>query len=300
MDARDYLAEEVALDHADGLLSRREALRRLGLLGLGAGAAAALLGAAASPGARAAGRGRPAARTEARPASPVPARDVSFRGPDGRRLLGAFAAARRPKGSVLVIHENRGLTDHIRSVAGRLAGNGYSALAVDLLSEEGGTRAIGDEARIMAALAAAPPQRFVADMRAGLTELGRRVPGRRSAAVGFCFGGGQVWNLVNSGDRRLVAAVPFYGPSPQTPNFARSRAAVLAIYGGLDARVNATRDRAIAALRRARLPYRVRTFPGAEHAFFNSTGPRYNPVAARQAYRELLRWFELHVARSGS
>jgi carboxymethylenebutenolidase len=299
METRDYLAEEVALDHADGLLSRREALRRLGLLGLGAGAAAALLGAAASPGARAAGPGRVGAGLEGQATALAAVHDVTFRGPDGRRLLGAFAAARRPRGSVLVIHENRGLTDHIRSVAARLAGDGYSALAVDLLSEEGGTRAIGDEARIMAALAAAPPQRFVADMRAGLTELGRRVPGRRSAAVGFCFGGGQVWNLVNSGDRRLVAAVPFYGPSPQNPNFARSRAAVLAIYGGLDARVNATRERALAALRRAGLPHRVRTFPGADHAFFNSAGPRYDPVAARQAYRELLRWFALHVARPG-
>jgi carboxymethylenebutenolidase len=296
MDAREYLAEEVALDHADGLLSRREALRRLGLLGLGTGAAAALLGDAAGSVARAAGIGRAAAGDDAGISTLAPVHDVTFRGPEGRRLLGAFAAARRPRGSVLVIHENRGLTDHIRSVAGRLAGDGYSALAVDLLSEEGGTRAIGDEARVMAVLAATPPQRFVADMRAGLTELGRRVPGRRSAAVGFCFGGGQVWNLVNSGDRRLVAAVPFYGPSPQNPNFARSRAAVLAIYGGLDARVNATRERAIAALRRARLAHRVRTFPGADHAFFNSTGPRYNPVAARQAYRELLRWFERYVA----
>ena len=42
--------------------------------------------------------------------------------------------------------------------------------------------------------------------------------------------------------------------------------------------------------------HRVRTFPGADHAFFNSTGPRYNPVAAREAYRELLRWFERHLA----
>ena len=298
MDAREYLAEEVALDHADGLLSRREALRRLGLLGLGAGTAATLLGEAAASVARAAAPRPAPAAPGAGISSLAGVHDVAFRGPEGRRLLGAFAAARRPKGSVLVVHENRGLTDHIRSVAGRLAGNGYSALAVDLLSEEGGTRAIGDEARIMAVLAATPPQRFVADMRAGLTELGRRVPGRRSAAVGFCFGGGQVWNLVNSGDRRLVAAVPFYGPSPQNPNFARSRAAVLAIYGGLDARVNAGRARAIDALRRARLTHRVRTFPGADHAFFNSTGPRYNPVAAREAYRELLRWFQRYVAAS--
>ena len=42
-EIRRYLAEEIAEDHADGLVSRREALRRLGLLGLGGGAAASLL-----------------------------------------------------------------------------------------------------------------------------------------------------------------------------------------------------------------------------------------------------------------
>ena len=71
--------------------------------------------------------------------SPLPTEAITFDGPDGRKVQGAWAAADRAHGAVLVIHENRGLTDHIRSVAGRLAASGYSALAVDLLSEEGGT-----------------------------------------------------------------------------------------------------------------------------------------------------------------
>ena len=57
---------------------------------------------------------------------------------------------------MLVIHENRGLTDHIRNVAGRFAANGWSALAIDLLSEEGGTGEVGDEAQVAAALAQVP------------------------------------------------------------------------------------------------------------------------------------------------
>ena len=55
-----------------------------------------------------------------------------------------------------MIHENRGLTDHIRTVAGRFAASGYSALAIDLLSEEGGTGAFPDEAEVAAALCADP------------------------------------------------------------------------------------------------------------------------------------------------
>ena len=91
--------------------------------------------------------------------------EITFPGPEGRTVRGAWAAADQPRGAVLVIHENRGLNDHIRSVAGRLAASGYSALAVDLLSAEGGTAALGDEAEAMAALSARPQERFVADMR---------------------------------------------------------------------------------------------------------------------------------------
>ena len=149
-------------------------------------------------------------------------------------LLAAWAPAAKPRGGVLVIHENRGLTEHIRTVAGRLAASGYSALAIDLLSEEGGTGSFAGEAEVAAALAVAPPERFVADMKAGLTELGRRVRRKKLAAIGFCFGGDMVWRLLASGERRLAAAAPFYGPFPEGGSLKGSRAAVLGVYGGLD------------------------------------------------------------------
>ena len=136
---------------------------------------------------------------------------------------------------MLVIHENRGLNDHIRSVAGRLAASGYSALAIDLLSAEGGTAALGDEAEATAALSGAPQERFVADMRAGLDELERRAPGQKLGAIGFCFGGGMVWTLLASGEPRLAAAAPFYGPLPDGADFSGSpNAAVLGIYAEQD------------------------------------------------------------------
>ena len=62
--------------------------------------------------------------------------------------MAAWAEAEEPRGGVLVIHENRGLTEHIRTVAGRFAASGYSALALDLLSEEGGTGAFPDEGAV--------------------------------------------------------------------------------------------------------------------------------------------------------
>jgi carboxymethylenebutenolidase len=289
-----YLAEEVAEDLADGVITRREAIRRLGLLGLTGAAATGLLTTFATGEAAAAGSGtdqggrRSASETTW---APVPRESITFAGPRGS-LMAAWAAAARPRGGVLVIHENRGLTEHIRTVAGRLAASGYSALALDLLSEEGGTGAFPGEAEVAAALAQIPPERFVADMKAGVTELRRRVPRKKLAAIGFCFGGAMVWRLLASGERRLAAAAPFYGPFPEGGSLQGTRAAVLGVYGGLDARVNATRPAAKAALEAARLKYELLTFAEADHAFFNDTGPRFNPPAAAEAWRRTLNWFD--------
>ena len=294
-----YLAEEVAEDHADGLVSRREALRRLGLLGLGGAAAASLLAVAVADEAKAVSRRAQTgtgARDQGAEAAAVPTREITFRGPQGRTLRGAWAPAARPKGGVLVIHENRGLNDSIRAIAGRFAASGYSALAIDLLSEEGGTGSFADEFEAMAALGAAPTSRFVADLKAGVTELRRRVPGKKVAATGFCFGGGMTWLLLASREPRLAAAAPFYGPFPDGGSLAGSKAAVLGIYAELDARVNASRAAARAALRKAKLRHQIVTFPGVDHAFFNPTGSRYEPAAAANAYRRVLSWFETYVA----
>ncbi|MEV8636768.1 dienelactone hydrolase family protein [Streptosporangium sp. NPDC051023] len=288
-----YLVEEVAVDHAEGLIPRREALHRLTLLGLALPAASALLAAC--------GTGQESAATVAAtpsipvsPAgpSPLPTEAITFPGPEaGVTLQGAWAAAREPRGAVLVIHENRGLNDHIRSVAGRLAASGYSSLAPDLLSREGGTAALGDPAQATAALGRVPQDRFAADMKAALSELERRAPGRKLGAVGFCFGGGMVWLLLSSREPRLSAAVPFYGPLPDNADFSGAKAAVLAIYAGLDDRVNATRDQARADLEKAGLTHEIVTFPGVNHAFFNDTGPRYDAGAAAQAYQRVLDWY---------
>jgi len=286
-----YLAEEVAEELADGIITRREAMRRLGLLGVTGAAATGLLATFAAGEAAeakpAAGPDTPSETTWA----PVARESITFAGPRVP-LMAAWAPAARPRGGVLVIHENRGLTEHIRTVAGRLAASGYSALALDLLSEEGGTGAFPGEAEVAAALAQIPPERFVADMKASLTELKRRVRDKRLAAIGFCFGGAMVWRLLASNEPRLAAAAPFYGPFPEGGSLAGSRAAVLGVFGGLDARVNATRPAAKAALEAARLRHELLTFTEADHAFFNDTGARFNPHAATEAWRRTLAWFD--------
>jgi carboxymethylenebutenolidase len=220
---------------------------------------------------------------------------VHFVGPAGE-LQGAWAEAGDPQGALLVIHENRGLTPHFFDLVGRFAGASYSALCVDLLSSQGGTGSLQDPAAAPTLLANTPPEQLIADLQAGIDELEKRVPGAKVGVVGFCFGGGMTWNLLQAGEQRMSAAVPFYGPAPENPDFSTAKAAVYAIYGEQDERVNATRERAEAALKAAGLTYEIRTFAGAGHAFFNDTGPRYNAEAAQQAWQEVLDWFNQHLA----
>jgi len=298
MALRSYLVGEVTEDFSDGLLSRREALRRLSLLGLSMSSATALLAACSDGGGQSEAAGAtspPAASTPGAAASGNPGQPVRFAGPAGE-LQGAWAAATDPKGVLLVIHENRGLTPHFFDLVGRFAKEGYSALCVDLLSAQGGTASLEDPAAAPTTLANTPPEQLVADLQAGIDELERRVPDAKVGVVGFCFGGGMTWNLLQAGEQRLAAAVPFYGPAPENPDFSHAKAAVLAIYGEQDERVNASRDRAETALKAAGLTYQIRTFAGAGHAFFNDTGPRYNAEAAQQAYRQVLDWYAQHLS----
>jgi carboxymethylenebutenolidase len=180
-------------------------------------------------------------------------------------------------------------------VAGRVAGAGYSALALDLLSAQGGTESFTDPATIGPALTENASTRSVDDMKSALEELGRRAPNAKLGAWGFCFGGGMVWQLVAAGEPpALAAAVPFYGV-PANPDFSKSKAAVLAVYAEQDTNVNGSRPAAKAALERAGLTHEIREFPGVGHAFFNDTGARYNAEQAAAAYGATLDWFRRYL-----
>jgi carboxymethylenebutenolidase len=288
---QEYLATEVSLDHVGGQLTRREALRRLGMMGLSLTAASALLAACGDDGEETTG---PAAQatttaapttaatpTTARAATtPVPTQDITYPGPNGT-MRGAYAAAASPRGAVIVVHENRGLVDTTRAVAGRLAGDGYSALAVDLLSEEGGTAAV-PTAEVAAALNSAGPARIRPDLKASIDELAKRNPSVKVGMIGFCFGGTVVWDFLTQEEPRLAAAAPFYGTVPAEVVF-RSRAAVLGVYGETDNRVNATRDAAKTGLERAGVPHEIKTYAGVGHAFYNNV----DSEQSKQAYSDV-------------
>ncbi len=196
---------------------------------------------------------------------------------------------------MLIVHEIFGLSAHFLKLPGRFAASGYTALVVDLLSREGGIAAIADQGQITAKIVGGGGERHLADLRAGLDELGKRAPGVKLGMVGFCFGGGMTWSMLNAGEPRLAVAAPFYGPGVDGAVFSKSKAAVLGVYAENDARVNASRDAMEAALTKAGLVHEIKTFPGVGHQFFNDTGSAYNPTQAEAAYTELMSWFAAHL-----
>ncbi|MBI4491747.1 MAG: dienelactone hydrolase family protein [Chloroflexi bacterium] len=316
-DMQRYLVDEFCEDYQHGRLSRREALRRIAGV-VGSLAAASSILAACAPPAQPAPTAQPTAAPAAKPSPgattpPAPtvqpgvrvspddpaieARKVEFPG-QGATLQGYLA---KPKGdgpfaAVLVCHENRGLVDHIQDVARRFARAGYVALAVDLLSREGGTDKIADQAQVPGLLGNAPADRLVQDFQSGLRYLQGQPSVRkdRMGMVGFCFGGGVTWQVATH-TPELRAAVPFYGPTPPPQEVPNVQAAVLAFYGERDQRINQGIPAIEAAMKQNNKTFEKMIYPDADHAFFNDTGPRYNPEASRDAWSRTLAWFEKYL-----
>ncbi len=330
---RQYLVEEFVEDYQDGRLTRRDALKRIaGVLG-SLVMAESLLAACAPPAqpaptlqpttpptvpptrpsspttaptptATTAPSAQPTATTSASSGITVPLDDPAIEaGPaqfpgQGVTLLGYLA---RPKGNgpfpaVLVCHENRGLTEHIKDVTRRVAKAGYVGLAVDLLSRQGGLDKITDAAQVPGLLANAPAAQSVQDFRDGLLYLQAQTYVRkdRIGMTGFCFGGGITWRCATQ-IPELKAAVPFYGPNPALEDVPNIRAAVLAIYGELDTRIDAGIPAIEAAMKQNNKTFEKIIYPNANHAFNNDTGQSYNPEAAKDAWAKTLAWFDKYL-----
>lgn len=221
---------------------------------------------------------------------------VNFPAPNAE-LMGYLARPVTGDGApvILVCHENRGLTAHIQDVARRLAKAGYVALAVDLLSRQGGSAAL-DSSEVPGLLGNIEPDTFVEDFMAGWRWLGDQpfALTERVGMVGFCFGGGVTWRVATQ-MAELKAAAPFYGPHPELNAVPNIQAAVQAVYGELDGRINAGIPAIESAMRENGKIYKKLIYPGADHAFFNDTGTRYNPAAAEDAWRQTLLWFATYV-----
>lgn len=186
-----------------------------------------------------------------------------------------FPEAKEKTLAVVVIHENRGLTDWVRGLADQLAEAGYIAIAPDLLSEmapQGGKTSdfpSGDAAR--EAIYSLPPEQVTADLNA-VADYVAKLPAANGKVVsaGFCWGGSQSFRFAtNRAD--LAAAFIFYGTGPETAEqVARIKCPTYGFYGGSDARVNASIPKTVELSKTAKKSYEPVTYDGAGHGFMRA------------------------------
>ena len=297
-----YLAEEMVEEYEEGRMSRRQMIQTVGrILGVAVVSPALLT---------ALGCGTPEANVEESEAAPVPQSNTDgvtvepddpdievseVEVPGEENAIVAYQAlpsGEGPFAAVLLIHENRGLTEHIRDVTRRFTKVGYAGLAVDLLSRVGGTAQFADEAETTTAISELDQDGVISDLRSSVTWLEGQpyVQEGRIGGIGWCWGGGQAWRLATQ-EPRMRAVVAFYGPNPPLEDVPNIRAAVLGIYGKEDQRIMAQEPELEEALADAGKTYEMRVFEGANHAFFNDTGQRFDPEAAREAWSDTIDWF---------
>ncbi len=206
----------------------------------------------------------------------------------------------RPKkeatyGTVVVIHENRGLNAHIEDVARRAATAGFLAIAPNALAPLGGTPANEDEARtLFTKLNQQETQTNFINIFNYLKT--RKDSNGKFGCVGFCWGGGMANTLaVNVPD--LKAAVAFYGRQAAVADVPKIKAAVQLHYAALDERINAGAAAYEQALKENKVTYELYMYPDVNHAFHNDTAPtRYNEAAAKLAWQRTIDFFKKHLA----
>jgi carboxymethylenebutenolidase len=195
---------------------------------------------------------------------------------------------------VIVIHENRGLTPHIRDVARRASlDTGFIALAPDWLSPQGGTPVEEDKARTM--IGALDRAKAVADGVTAIAHMRDYQPASgKVGAVGFCWGGGMANALAVAAGKQLRAAVPFYGPAPaDLSKVPEIKAELLIHLAGTDDRINAAYPAYRAALEAAKVRHTLHDYPGTQHAFHNDTSAaRYDKAAADLAWSRTVEFFK--------
>jgi len=208
-----------------------------------------------------------------------------------------------PHPGVVVIPDVWGLSDHTRDIAGRLANEGFAALALDIYRKTGRPSLAGPAAAMKWIRELSDPL-VLETVQEGIDALARSpaADGRKLGLIGFCMGGQYAW-LAACACRGLSAVAPFYGmlryaagldakKKPRSPldAIAELSCPALGFYGLEDALIpNADVDELEARLAKTKQPHEIVRYAGAGHAFLNDTRPAmYRPEAAADAWRRLV------------
>jgi len=281
---------ELYNDYVHSAMPRRDFIARLTTMAGGAAAATTLLG-VLEP-----------SYAQARQVEPDDKRlrteKIEFNGPNGP--VKAYVARPRKLGKsdkvpgVLVIHENRGLNEHIEDVARRTALAGYVAIAPDGLSVAGGAPADQEAARDL--FAKTDGVRIATDVLAAVPWLAADATNNgKIGVVGFCYGGGLALRAAVE-TVGVDCAVAFYGKQLSAEDTRKLKVPVMLHYAGTDERINAGINDFRAALDAVGVPYSLNMYPGTQHGFHNdSSEARYNEAAAKLAWHRTLDFFETYL-----
>ncbi len=201
-------------------------------------------------------------------------------------------------GGVIVIHENRGLIDHIKDVARRFAKDGFVALAPDLLSRSGGTDQYKTAEEQIQAIGKLNQDGVVEDLLSAVECLKKQsVVNGRIGVVGYCWGGKQSLNFATK-CKDLNAAVVYYGANPNPIDLVQNiPCPLLGNYGAEDPNIMPGVEPLKAALQKYGKNFDIKVYPGAKHAFNNNTNPdRYHPEAAKDAWTRTVNFFKKNLA----
>jgi carboxymethylenebutenolidase len=198
--------------------------------------------------------------------------------------------------AVVVIHENRGLTDWVRSLTDQLAAEGYIAIAPDLLSgfnsDKKRTSDFVNSDSARTALSQLKPEQVTNDLNAVQAYIAK-VPScnGKTAVMGFCWGGGQCFrSATNNAD--IKAAMVFYGGSPdKAEDIMRIKAPVYGFYAENDQRINAMIPKTEELMKAEKKKYEYKIYKGAGHAFMrigdDPTGSAENKQAKIDAWERI-------------
>jgi carboxymethylenebutenolidase len=222
-------------------------------------------------------------------------------GRDGARELKGFIAwpdeAEKAPPAVLLIHEYWGLNDNIREMARKFAAEGYVALAVDLYG--GQVADTPDKAEALVAQTVKNEEAFKSNLRQGYEFLEKSAQAPRIGSVGWCFGGGMSLQAALLLPGQLDAAVLYYGFLVQDKDrLAPLDTPILGLYGGADSSIpTADVERFEQTLRALKKPVDIKIYPGADHAFANPSGTKYDPKATADAWKRTLSFLEKNLKK---
>ena len=173
---------------------------------------------------------------------------------------------------VIAIHENTGINTWTRNVADQLAADGFIGIAPDLTTMFRTTDLKQDPAQDegRAAIPKVTPEignaildavaKYAASLPASSGKLG---------IVGYCWGGARSF-LYATHNPSLGASVVFYGSPPPPAAMAGIKAPVLGLYGGNDARINATIPATDSTMKALGKSYEYQIYEGAGHGFLRA------------------------------